>query len=276
MTMKLGWKAHLCLEYAFEASRTVLRKKSHIGPLVVQKVLYPEGNGVCHTIIVHPPGGILEGDQLQITAQLGANAHVLFTTPGATRWYKSTGKRASQQVHIKADADACIEWLPQETIYFEHTHAQNLVNIDLATGAKFIGWEIACLGRKLMGEQFLHGRVHQALRVTVDGRLVFAEQGHLAASDAALRSAVGFDGYAVYATFVAYAPTLTPVMLEQCRQCAASADLKIGLTLIGNLLVGRALGGAVEPTRDVFTQWWKIIRETVCQRVASPPRIWQT
>ncbi len=274
--MKSGWEANLCLAYAYEGSRTVLRKKSHTGPLVVQKVLYPEGQGVCHTIIVHPPGGILEGDQLQISVQLGESAHVLFTTPGATRWYKSSGKLASQHVRIQAAADACIEWLPQETIYFEHTHAQNLVIIDLASGAKFIGWEIACLGRKLASEQFLQGRVHQALRVTVDGRPIFAEQGHLAADDAALRSAVGFDGCAVYATFVAYAPTLTPLMLEQCRQCAAAADLKIGLTLIGNLLVGRALGDAVEPTRDIFVQWWKIIRETVCQQVAIPPRIWQT
>ena len=276
MTKQSGWQASLDLTFTFEDGRIVLRDNRHVGPLVIQKTLYPEGNQTCHAIIVHPPGGILEGDNLAINAQLAPQAHVLFTTPGATRWYKSAGAQASQRVHIQAGAYASVKWLPQETIYFEHTHAKNLVDIALAADSRFIGWEIACLGRRLAGEAFLAGRVQQSLRVFVDGRPVFIEQGTLAASDAALASPVGFGDNAVYATFVAYAEGLSPALLEQCRQCVAPSDLKVGLTLMGKVLVGRAMGKSPEATRAIFTEWWKIIRETVCQRVAVEPRIWQT
>ncbi len=275
MTKRSGWQASLDLKFSFENGRTVLRDKRHTGPLVIQKALYPEGNQTCHAIIVHPPGGILEGDKLEINAQLAPQAHVLFTTPGATRWYKSAGAQALQRVHIQAGADACVEWLPQETIYFEHTHAKNLVDIALAADSRFIGWEIACLGRRLAGELFVAGRVQQSLRVSVESKPVFIEQGALAASDAALASPVGFDSNAVYATFVAYAEGLSPALLAQCRLCAVP-DVKVGLTLMGKVLVGRAIGNSPEATRAIFTQWWKIIRETVCQRVAVEPRIWQT
>ena len=276
MTKQSGWQASLDLKFTFEDGRTVLRDKRHAGPLVIQKTLYPEGNQTCHAIIVHPPGGILEGDKLEINAQLAPRAHVLFTTPGATRWYKSAGAQAWQRVHIQAGAYACVEWLPQETIYFEHTHAKNLVDIALAADSRFIGWEIACLGRRLAGEAFLAGRVQQRLRVSVDGKPMFIEQGALAASDAALTSSVGFGGNAAFATFVAYAEGLSPALLEQCRQSAVPPDFKVGLTLMGKVLVGRAMGNSPEAIRAIFTAWWKIIRETVCLRVAVEPRIWQT
>ena len=56
---RTGWLARLDLEYAVAHARTGLTRRSHSGPLVVQKPLYPEGPEVCHTLILHPPGGIV-------------------------------------------------------------------------------------------------------------------------------------------------------------------------------------------------------------------------
>ena len=91
----MSWRGHLALRYWRDGERTVAHDR-HDGPLRVLQALYPEGPGVCQHVLVHPPGGVVGGDDLAIRADLGEGAHALVTTPGATRFYRSTGARASQ------------------------------------------------------------------------------------------------------------------------------------------------------------------------------------
>jgi len=147
-SIELGtWRAELALEYERRGARTVLAKRRHDGPLVVQKPFYPEGDQVCHTIVVHPPAGIAGGDELQLTARAGADARVLLTTPGAGKWYRSAGAWARQHLSFDVAPAASLEWLPQETIVFDGARADLRTEVQLQSDAVFIGWEILCLGR---------------------------------------------------------------------------------------------------------------------------------
>ncbi len=273
--MKAGWIAELRLRYQREQARTLLREKSHVGPLVVQKALYPEGDGVCHSIIVHPPGGIAGGDRLSIDAKAEAGAHVLLTTPGATRWYRTLGPEAAQTITLTAERDAVIEWLPQETIYFNEAIAHNGLHVSLAANACFIGWEIACLGRQSSGEVFESGRVRQAMSIDVEGRPVLIERGKLSAEDVAMSSPIGLAGNSVYGTFIAHAPACDEKLLDACRSVLSEAE-NAGLTLIGSTLVGRCLGTSSEAMKQLFVKWWSIVREPLTGQPANPPRIWRT
>src|SRR3954469_1630270 len=97
-------QARLSLGFADDHGATRLVERTHHGPLRVQKPLYPEGGKVCHAIIVHPPGGVVGGDRLAITAGIGAAAHAFVTTPGAAKWYRANGKVSRQDVRIVVDA----------------------------------------------------------------------------------------------------------------------------------------------------------------------------
>src|ERR1700675_2079858 len=97
---QLGWQADLDLSFERRGEHTVLTRNQHRGPLQGQKVLYPEGKETCHIAILHPPGGVAAGDRLSVRASLADRSQALLTTPGATKWYRSDGAWARQEVHF--------------------------------------------------------------------------------------------------------------------------------------------------------------------------------
>ena len=58
----MTWHAQLDLRYSCKGVRSVVQHR-HEGPLRVLKALYPEGAHVCHSVLVHPPGGIAGGGE---------------------------------------------------------------------------------------------------------------------------------------------------------------------------------------------------------------------
>src|SRR5262249_47376317 len=153
-----SWRARLALHIERDGTRSRLAQRAHEGPLVVQKPLYPEGDAVCQCIVVHPPGGIAGGDALEIDVDVGEDAWLQLTTPGAAKWYRAAGLRATQDVRIRIAAGATCEWLPQATIVFDGVDAASALRVDLAADSAYLGWDIVCLGRTASNERFAHGR----------------------------------------------------------------------------------------------------------------------
>ena len=197
------WHARLALRFARDGARTALAERSHQGPLVVQKPLYPEGDGVCQCIVVHPPAGIAGGDQLALAVDVGAGAHVQLTTPGATKWYRAAGRRAAQRIDCAVGAGAVLEWLPQGTIVFDGADADSAVRITLARDATYMGWDVVCLGRTASGERFRSGQWRQRTEIVRDDALVWSERTRLDGASRLLASPAGLYGAPVFGTFVA-------------------------------------------------------------------------
>jgi urease accessory protein len=271
-----GWRAELDLEYRFADERTALTRRRHFGPLRVQKPLYPEGAGVCHTIIVHPPGGIAGGDGLDISLAAGVNAQVLVTTPGATKWYKANGRPATQDVRLKIDSGALIEWLPQETIVFDGANAQMKTIVNLAHGARYIGWEILVLGRRASGEKFAAGCVRQQTTLLNAGREIFAERSRIEGSDPLLESPVGLTGCHVLGTLIAAGAICPENVIERCREIVPADGARHALTRLPGALVARYLGSSPQSARAYFFALWQQLRPWLAGRDAVPPRIWNT
>src|SRR5258707_2990899 len=211
-----SWKAELRLEFERREGRTVVANRRHEGRLVVQRPLYPEGDAVCHAIVVHPPAGIAGGDELEFSACAGEGAHALLTTPGAGKWYRSGGAWARQRLDLNIADGACLEWLPQETITFDGALADMRTEVRLAAGARYIGWEILCLGRSGSGERFARGTCRPETRLLRDGRLLRFERGTIEGGGPLLESPAGLAGQAVCATMLAAAPDLER-LLPDCR-----------------------------------------------------------
>lgn len=274
-----AWQAHLQLGFSDDAGTSRLTERSHSGPLRVQKPLYPEGNAICHALIVHPPGGVVGGDELHINAKVGKQARAFISTPGAAKWYKANGKISKQAIHIDVAEQASMEWLPQETIFFDDAHVQLTQTIHLAQDASYIGCDILCFGRTASGESFNTGKIEQNTQIRRNGKLVWYEQGAIGGGTAAMRGKLGLNGKTVCATMLAVGKTLPPTAITALREEVATlinGAGVFGVTQMKSVIVVRYLGDASELARKVMLLAWKHLRPELIGREAVELRIWNT
>jgi len=265
-----GWQADLKLGFESRGEKTVLAERQHVGPLTVQRPFYPEG-GVCHVYLLHPPGGVVAGDQLNISANAASKSHALITTPAAGKFYRSGGETANQTVSLTVASDATLEWLPQETIVYQGARFDSSMSIDLAENARFIGWEVLALGRPAAGEAFDNGEAYLNWQIHRQGRLFYRERLRLDAQAFAARW--GLDNHSACGTLFAY-PT-TAADLEAVQQLIGEHPLR-GVTRIDDMLICRGLDARADLLRDFFQQVWQLLRTEIAHRPASAPRIWAT
>jgi len=277
------WHASLQLRFATDdPACTRLVHNRHRGPLRVQRVLYPEGPDLAHVLVLHPPGGIAGGDQLDLDIRLEAGAKVLLTTPGASKWYHGERAGARQSMVLKLAADACLEWLPQEAILFDGADASQEMHIDLDPSATLFSWDIVQWGRIAAAVQWQRGRWRQRLLLRRDDRERWREVADLAANDPLRDSPLGLAGYPVMATAWAAAPTLAAhqaELVEALRERAARFSLPCGISWLPaptELLLIRALGPTGELVRALLETLWNVLRPAVIGRSAHRPRIWDT
>lgn len=271
-----AWQAQLRLGFALHDGVSRLVERTHSGPLRVQKPLYPEGDAVCHAIIIHPPGGVVGGDQLAVDATVGEGARALLTSPGAAKWYRANGHVSGQHVVLRAGSGAAIEWLPQESIFFDQACVRLRHEVELAPDASYIGCDIVCLGRSASGEVFNTGSIDQQVQIRRGGKLLWWEQGVLAAGGALMASPLGLAGHTVCATLIAVGTQVSPAVLAAVREIAVPAGAAFGATHMKSLVVVRLLCGDSEAARRVMLAAWQLLRPAMLGRDAVVPRIWNT
>ncbi|WP_170942902.1 urease accessory protein UreD [Candidatus Dactylopiibacterium carminicum] len=249
------WRAHLDLLIEARAQRSVLARNRHEGPLRVQKALYPEGEGVCQVLVLHPPAGIAGGDQLRIEVEVTAGAHAQLTTPGAGKWYKARGAEqalATQAVDLRVAPGAVLEWLPQEVIVFDRANALATTTVTLAPGARAIGWDILCLGRQASGEQFAQGCYRQRFRLQDEaGRPLWQEAMQLGGGDAAMSSAVALEGHTVFGSLWIAGTAPDAELVGKLRELRIRSGA-CGVSALPHVTVLRLLSNSSEHARQYF------------------------
>lgn len=271
-----NWHASLRLHFARTGSATRLVGNRHAGPLRVQKALYPEGEAVCHAIVIHPPGGVAGGDTLSIDVQLDPGAHAVLSTPGAAKWYRANGKQSRQQLRLSAGAGAAIEWLPQESIFYDQAQVVLDQQVDLGAGASYLGCDILCFGRRAAGESFTSGSVRQQMRIRLEGKLVWSEQGGVSGDGPSMASPLGLAGHSVCVTVIAVGKPADAALLAALRAIGPPLELDVGASQLKSLLVLRCLCDDSEAARKLVMAAWALLRPHLTGRVAQVPRIWNT
>ncbi|MHC1480412.1 urease accessory protein UreD [Frateuria aurantia] len=276
------WHAELRLRFARQQAQTRAIERIHRGPLRVQRMLYPQGPDCCHALLLHPPGGIAGGDQLRIEVALDAQAHALLTTPGAGKWYRSVYAEARQRVALRLENDACLEWLPQETLLFDGARARQEMQVRLNGSARWLGWDIVQLGRLAAGESWSQGHWAQRMQIFRGPQEIWREQADFEADAGIRRSPLGLAGHPVFATLWIAGPRLTAEpesALDAVRAVPAGPATLAAASWLqapAELLVVRVLGQDCSEVRSLCERMWHTMRPWICDLPAQRPRIWNT
>ena len=242
--------------------------------MLVQSPFYPEGP-VCHCYPLHPPGGVVGGDELRLVARLDDGAHALITTPAATKLYRSAGPWARVEQELRVAAGCDLEWLPQETLAFSGARAHLSTRVHVEDGSRFIGWEALCLGRPARGDGFDDGAIRQDIELWRGGEPLLIERNTLAANDPLLAQPWGLNECHGLASLLLF--PAEEHLRSVARRVLAGFDAgSAAATAVDGVLVCRVIGNDMLAIRMLLTRLWRALRPLLLAREAHPPRIWAT
>ncbi|RTR00212.1 urease accessory protein UreD [Halomonas nitroreducens] len=277
------WAASLELGFASRQGTTRLARARHRGPLRVQRPFYPEGrdasgrSGACHLYLLHPPGGLVSGDALSISAEVEAGAHALLTTPAANKLYRADHHDVAWEQHtrLRAADGSCLEWLPQETIAFDGSRGGQSTTIELAGEARCLGWEVLALGRPASRLPYVSGRIEQRFRLLRDGQPLWLERQLLDPAHPRFRGRWGQGGASVQATLWAVGLGDEADAIEALRERLPESP-RWAVTVRHGVLLLRYLGSERNEAWRLCESAWRVLRPRLIDREACVPRIWRT
>ena len=271
-----GWEAQLRFGLTPKHGKTVVSRQRHRGPLTMQKPFHPESDGTCHAYILHPPGGEVGGDSLDIELTCDAGAHALITTPAANKFYRSNGMTATQRHELSVLGTACLEWLPQETILFEGTRVNSSTKVYLGDQASFIGWEIVSVGRPACNEGFTRGSYRQGFEIWKGSEPLMIDRINLQDCAEILNAQWGLRQKPVMGLMVVSGDEEVLGKAQDSARNLVENPGRTSVTVTGSVLLCRALDTSAMAVRNLFIDIWKVIRPVVLGKRPCEPRIWAT
>lgn len=272
-----SWHGELKLVYRYQTDTTQLTHRYAKAPLKIQRPFYPEGTEICHSVLLHTAGGVVSNDELTQTIHLEKNAQTVITTAAATKIYRSNGSIANSKVFLRLEDNACLEWLPQETIIFDGARYQQDLKVELGQNATWLAWEITRLGRSARGERFQTGEWRSHTEVWRQGTPLWIDRQGLVANEEMLDSPQGLKGYPVIASLICLGQPIPTTIIEQIRLKwhEGNYEGETGLTqTLEDGLICRYRGASTAQARQWLMIVWHELRQSLFSRSSIIPRVW--
>jgi len=226
----------------------------------------PEQKGLS-AVFVNTAGGVAGGDRFDIDITAREGAHLTVTTAAAEKIYRSHGPDAQVNITLRAEADARLAWLPQETILFDQARVSRKIDIDLAQSASLLLCEIVVFGRAAMGELMTRGSFTDRWRLRIGGKLAFAEtirlDGDIAAKLAS--RAVANGGVAIGTALIVPGDES---VVERIREASNAFGAEVGVSAWNGFAMARF---CAQDAARLRADMMKVLN---CVSPSGLPRLW--
>jgi urease accessory protein len=277
-------KGRLSMTFAYDdaSQETRLAVCDQEPPLRVIRA-FPLAGGSTLVHMHNLSGGILGGDHLSISADIGPRSIVQLTSTSATRIYRSspTAPIATQTCSIQVREGGLLEYLPDPLIPFAGSRYQQHTHIDLAQDAGLFWWETITPGREAHGEVFDYEQLHLAAEITALGKPLAIERMKIAPQQRAPSSPIRLGPFPYFCSFyickIGLEATRWLQMEQQlstlAQEMSRPRDISWGVsTLVAHGLLVRAIS---RQGRDIATgllAFWRAAKLALYGQEAIPPR----
>lgn len=218
-------------------------------------------------VFLNTSGGMTGGDRLSYGLTLEAGCRITATTQTAERAYRSAEGAARVTVEHEVGPGGHLDWLPQETILFDHSALDRTTTIRLAMDASCLMMEAIVLGRAAMGETVRAVHLTDRRKVLRVGVPVLTEPFLL--TDAALVAGRGvLQGARAFAS-LALVGQGAEAALGAVRQVLDEPGVDAGASGFDGKLTVRLMATDGWPLRRQILRLLAVLRE------GPAPRVWQ-
>src|SRR5258708_6243549 len=143
---RTGRDGFLDLAFSREGQRTVLTRRRFTHPLqALAPVRFPDGS-LC-LMMLNPSGGMVGGDRLITTIELGPQASALLTTASASKAYRTLRDPAFQKTAVNLGEGATLEYLPDHLIPHPGAAVRQSLRVEMAPHSRAIVYDAIAAGR---------------------------------------------------------------------------------------------------------------------------------
>ncbi|MBL9073494.1 urease accessory protein UreD [Tabrizicola sp.] len=218
-------------------------------------------------VFLNTSGGMTGGDRLSYRLALGAGCRVTATTQTAERAYRSVEGMARVEVSHEVGPGAHLDWLPQETILFDHSALERVTTVSLAAGASCLLLEAVVLGRAAMGEVVRQVNLLDRRQVLRQGVPVLVEPLRL--NSTAREAGLGILGKARAFASIALVAEGAEARVAAVRAVLNEPGVQAGASGFDGKLTLRLMAVDGWPMRRQILRVLEVLRD------GPPPRVWQ-
>jgi urease accessory protein len=241
-----------------------------IGESGSMRIRLPKGEGPgLDAVLVNTAGGIACGDRFTVAIEADEEAAVTVATPAAEKVYRSDGPVAELAVQLTLRRGAKLDWLPQETILFDHARLIRRLDANMPEEARLTLFEAVVFGREAHAERIAEGLFEDRWRLRRGACLIYADTLRLSGpiSDLLQKPSVG-NGARAFATLIHVAPD-AEARLEAAREYLSSGNgCEAAASAWNGLLAVRFCAVTIEALRRAAIPF------LVAFRGEPLPRVW--